>query len=185
MHKLKLVLPVLVVLVTVLVIATVVLTSQNTNQIQGVSTQNQQTDQTEVRPIDQDGQFIVMMIDHHQMAIEASKQAVDKSTDPKIIELAKKIINDQQDEIFLMRNYYRAWYNSQVPLSNIDHQSHQSSSYSDQDYLSEMIVHHTQAVDDAKNLLNQTKRVEMKQLAENIIKTQTQEIELMQSMLLK
>ncbi|CAN5692212.1 hypothetical protein BH11PAT2_BH11PAT2_04680 [soil metagenome] len=54
-----------------------------------------------------------------------------------------------------------------------------SGSAKDQAYLKDMIAHHQAAVDMSKALLESTKRPELKDLANNVIATQSQEIESM------
>ena len=52
-----------------------------------------------------DTMFLRMMIPHHQLAIEVSKQALDEAEHPELKELAQKIIEEQSAEIALMRGY--------------------------------------------------------------------------------
>lgn len=53
----------------------------------------------------------------------------------------------------------------------------------DEQFLNGMIPHHSMAILMAKNIKDKTKNNEIKRLAENIIDTQTKEIELMESIL--
>ena len=46
------------------------------------------------------------MIPHHSMAILTSKHIQNRTKNPKIKELAKNILETQQKEIMLMKNYF-------------------------------------------------------------------------------
>lgn len=56
---------------------------------------------------DPDGDFLRLMIDHHAGAVEMAVPAILRSNDQRIIDLARKIIAVQVDEIIL----YRDWLN--------------------------------------------------------------------------
>lgn len=58
-----------------------------------------------------------------------------------------------------------------------------SGKYSDTSWLTAMIKHHEGALVMAKDAIKNTDNTKIKQLAENIIKTQTEEISLMKSWL--
>src|SRR5215217_4357259 len=52
-----------------------------------------------------DSMFLRMMIPHHQMAVDMSKQALDKAEHPELKELAQTIIAEQSADIEQMRGY--------------------------------------------------------------------------------
>jgi len=52
---------------------------------------------------DSDGDFVAMMIPHHQAAIEMAKSELLNGKDPQIRRLAQEVITDQQSEIDLMQ----------------------------------------------------------------------------------
>lgn len=59
--------------------------------------------------------FIVMMIPHHQDAIAMADLALKRATHPEIKELARAIKTTQSQEIAQMQNWYKQWYNTEVP----------------------------------------------------------------------
>jgi uncharacterized protein (DUF305 family) len=146
------------------------------------------------RNIDQ--HFITQMIPHHDGAIAMAKLALERSKSPDVLTLAKNIIEAQEREIVDMRSWYQLWFRSDVPPSNSSGMMHMDSMEGDIDVLSsvpvesfdrefleQMIPHHEMAIMMANMLLSGTERNEMRQLGENIISSQSSEIELMRSWL--
>lgn len=62
-----------------------------------------------------DQHFIVMMIPHHQGAIDMAELALEKAQRPELKKLAEAIQRDQNREIDEMRTWYRQWYGTDVP----------------------------------------------------------------------
>lgn len=54
-----------------------------------------------------DAMFLRMMIPHHQMAVDMSEKALERSERPELKELARKIIDEQTAEIELMEGYLK------------------------------------------------------------------------------
>jgi uncharacterized protein (DUF305 family) len=52
-----------------------------------------------------DEMFLRMMIPHHQMAVDMSEKALERSEHPELKDLARKIIDEQTAEIELMESY--------------------------------------------------------------------------------
>jgi len=146
-----------------------------------------------------DRHFIEQMIPHHEGAIEIAKLALEKGKHPEIKTLAANIISAQQKEITDMKTWYKNWFGTEVPVTS-QHmmggqmmggsQTHMGSMSGDldtlkiakdfdQEFIRQMIPHHEMAVMMAVMLKGSTNRPEMKQLAENIVTSQTQEIEMM------
>lgn len=49
-------------------------------------------------------EFLLSMIEHHQMAVDMSQLVKPKTTNPELLNLVNSIITSQQDEINQMRN---------------------------------------------------------------------------------
>lgn len=146
-----------------------------------------------------DRHFIEEMIPHHEGAIEMAKVALEKSKRPEVLSLARGIVEAQTKEINDMRTWYKAWFGTEVPegggmmhgmgggiymegaVGDLDRLM--AAADFDQEFLSQMIVHHEMAVMMGRMLLSGTTRAEMKTLADNIITSQTREIEMMRSWL--
>ncbi|MGJ5632302.1 DUF305 domain-containing protein [Nostoc sp. CALU 1950] len=148
-----------------------------------------------------DLRFIDAMILHHQGAVEMAKEAQQKSKRPEIKKLADDIIKSQNQEITQMKQWRQAWYPSagDKPMAYNSQMGHMMEMSSDQmqammmsqdlgaadaefdlRFINAMIPHHEGAVTMAKDVLSKSKRPEVKQLAQEIIKAQNTEIKQMQ-----
>lgn len=145
-----------------------------------------------------DAHFIEQMIPHHEDAITMAKLALTKAQKPEIKQLSEDIIKSQGQEIDQMKEWYQDWFGKEVPSSsNVmgqhgmiqGNQMHMGMMGNDTDvtrlentpdfdkaFIEEMIPHHQMAVMMANMLKSQTRRPEMKKLADNIITAQTKEI---------
>lgn len=63
-----------------------------------------------------DRRFIVMMIPHHQEAVEMAELALSRAQHPEIKKLATAIKKSQTQEISQMQTWYKRWYGSDVPV---------------------------------------------------------------------
>lgn len=139
-----------------------------------------------------DRHFIEQMIPHHEGAIEMAQLALINAKHPEVIYLAQNIIRDQQKEITDMKDWYKTWFGIDVPatsqggqmMGGAKHMNSMSGDIEtlknaqdfDVEFIRQMIPHHEMAVMMAEMLQSSTNRPEMKTLAENIIASQTREI---------
>ncbi len=141
-----------------------------------------------------DQHFIVQMIPHHEGAIEMAKIALQRSKRPEMLSLANDIIEAQTREINDMTSWYQSWFGSAPSQGGMgmvmggmtgDATELRSASDAefDREFISQMIPHHEMAVMMASMLQATTDRTEMKTLADNIITSQSREIEMMRSWL--
>lgn len=147
-----------------------------------------------------DKHFIEEMIPHHDGAIAMAELALEHSRRSEIISLANGIIEAQKRENGQMREWYRDWFggvpsNSSSMGGMMGHGGmgmHMMSMEGDLDvlmtaenfdleFISQMIPHHEMAIMMARMLLASTNRSEMKNLANDIITSQSREIEMMRS----
>lgn len=145
-----------------------------------------------------DQHFIVQMIPHHEGAIEMAKIALERSKRPEIISLANGIIEAQTHEINDMTGWYTDWFGSAPPKGGIgmrggkmmhmggmmgdtDDLKTVAAADFDREFIDQMIPHHEMAVMMASMLQATTDRAEMKTLADQIITSQSREIEMMRS----
>lgn len=138
-----------------------------------------------------DRHFIEQMISHHDGAIAMAKIALERSKRTEILSLAKGIIEAQERENRDMRSWYQSWFGSAPSLRNTSmmHMGSMegdtevlksvSASNFDREFMEQMIPHHEMAIMMAQMLQSGTERNEMKKLADNIITSQSQEIEMM------
>jgi uncharacterized protein (DUF305 family) len=143
--------------------------------------------------------FATNMIPHHQQAVEMSALVADRSTNPELIELAKKISAVQQPEIEIMKVFLVQW--KENPDTGSAHGGHggtmagmvdeatmtrlESLNGAEFDtlWLESMISHHQGAIEMAKAEIANGENVDAKRMAQTIIDTQQAEIGQMKQML--
>lgn len=142
-----------------------------------------------------DRHFIEQMIPHHEGAIAMAELALERSERPEIRSLANSIVEDQSRENALMRTWYREWFGGEPEAGmqgqgmmsmhsmGEDLDSLRDASDFDQEFLRQMIPHHEAAVMMAQMLAAGSRRPEMQELADQIIASQTREIEMMRGWL--
>ncbi|MBD6614831.1 DUF305 domain-containing protein [Komarekiella sp. 'clone 1'] len=144
-----------------------------------------------------DLRFIDAMIPHHQGATVMAKEAQQKSNHPEIKKLADEIIKAQNQEITQMKQWRTAWYpkagdkpmaydakmghmmemspeQMQAMMMNMD--LGVADGEFDLRFINAMIPHHEAAIVMAKDALQKSQRPEIKNLAQEIIKSQDAEI---------
>jgi uncharacterized protein (DUF305 family) len=145
-----------------------------------------------------DRHFIEQMIPHHEGAIEMAKLALERSKRSEILSLSKGIIEAQESEIVKMKQWYKEWFGGVVPaigghmmngemMGGTMHMNGMSGDLDDLknakdfdlEFIRQMIPHHEMAVMMAGMLKGSTDRPEMKKLADDIITSQSREIEMM------
>lgn len=144
-----------------------------------------------------DARFIENMIPHHEGAIEMAEIALQRSKRSEIKSLAQGIIEAQTREIADMKRWYQDWY-GEAPVSgsgmmmggmmgmhgmegDTDELRSVPDAQFDVEFIEQMIVHHEMAIMMASMLEAGTARSEMRELADQIITSQSREIEMMQS----
>lgn len=147
-----------------------------------------------------DLRFIDAMIPHHEGAVVMAKEALQKSKRPEIQQLAQAIIDAQDKEIAQMKEWRKSWYPTMaetpmmydasmghmMPMSAEMRQSMMMSGdlgaaddQFDLRFLNAMIPHHQGAIDMANQATEKSDRPEIKQLAQDILSSQQQEIDQM------
>lgn len=146
---------------------------------------------------DADVQFAQMMIPHHEQAVEMSDILLAKDgVDPEVRELAEQIRDAQQPEIDTMRAWLDEWGAEEVDDAGGAHAGHGMMSAGDLDaledadgadasrlFLEQMIVHHEGAIMMADIQAEDGEHPDAVRMAEQIIATQAEEIELMRDLL--
>jgi uncharacterized protein (DUF305 family) len=137
--------------------------------------------------------FAQMMIPHHQQAVDMSTLAETHTTNPEILALAKQIKDAQAPEIEQMTT----WIDSAGAGMDMGHDMGMGGMLSDEQmtalenatgpefdklYLEGMIGHHEGALQMTK-MIAHSNNAEAKELAANIVSSQTAEIEKMKQML--
>lgn len=142
--------------------------------------------------------FAQMMIPHHQQAVDMSDLALERSTDPDVLELAQQIRDAQAPEIEQMQGWLDvAGAGTSMSHSPADMGMGMGGMLSDEDmtalenatgaefdrlYLEGMIEHHEGAIQ-MTQMIEDSRNAEVRALAEAIVESQTAEIERMEEML--
>lgn len=152
---------------------------------------------------DADVAFVQMMIPHHRGALEMAQLANGRAENPDVRDLAGRIEDAQQPEIETMTDWLEEWGES-VPeeddggMSGMDHGGMDMEGMSEADmadleaasgaefdrmFLQMMIEHHRGAVDMAQTEVEDGTNPDAVQLAEDIVASQTAEIDEMETLL--
>lgn len=142
--------------------------------------------------------FAQMMIPHHQQAVDMSDLALERSTDPDVLELAEQIRDAQAPEIEQMQGWLdAAGAGTSMGHSPADMGMDMGGMLSDEDmtalenatgaefdrlYLEGMIEHHEGAIQ-MTQMIEDSRNAEVRALAEAIVESQTAEIERMEELL--
>lgn len=138
--------------------------------------------------VQNDEEFIYEMIPHHQEAITTSEYLISKVNNEELKIFAAGILKAQTIEVDQMKEYYKEWFgreyeentNYKKMMGNLTNYNNEKL---EKEYIKGMIVHHKGAVDMAKQMVSITARPEVKKMAEDIIKLQSQEVSALQNML--
>lgn len=144
-----------------------------------------------------DEMFVIMMIPHHEQAVEMSDTILGKDgIDDQVQALAQQIKDAQAPEIELMQSWLTNWGRSSS--GDMSGMGHGDGMMSDGDmaaleaadgaeaarlFLEQMIVHHEGAIEMAQTELDQGANAEVIALAQAILDTQTTEIATMENLL--
>ncbi|MEK7140667.1 MAG: DUF305 domain-containing protein [Patescibacteria group bacterium] len=176
-------------------------TGQYKSMMWGVNGSNSTTSNRTVGVMNNiDEHFIEQMVPHHDGAIAMAKLALQKAKRPEIKTLAQNITSAQEKEIREMQSWYKSWFGGDVKVGNTysmmggmmsqggmhmggqqDITTLENATDFDKAFIEEMIPHHQLAIMMAQMLKSGTNRPEMLTLANNIIESQSKEIEEMQS----
>jgi uncharacterized protein (DUF305 family) len=138
-----------------------------------------------------DGAFITEMVPHHEAAIEMADVALNEGEHPETRQLAQSIIDSQSDEISRLEAAHERLFDA--PAGGADHgslglseadsgMSHDASGLQgakpfDREFIDMMIPHHQGAILMARIQLERGEDPELKELAQEIIDAQSEEIE--------
>ncbi|MHB8879182.1 MAG: DUF305 domain-containing protein [Myxococcaceae bacterium] len=141
--------------------------------------------------------FLTGMIPHHQMAVDMSRLALRYASDPDVKNLARRIISEQKPEIVRMNRYlavdgvknYRPGKASNE-IADLHMLGSQRGVAFDRAFLTMMTDHHMMAIEGndmgmvgAKEAQTRAAQPGIRNLAANIVATQTREISEMQGIL--
>lgn len=137
--------------------------------------------------------FAQMMIPHHEQAVLMSGWAETRSTNPEVLELARKIKAEQTPEIEQMKSWLPAGYDTSLEghgmhmsgmldTEELAELENSSGTVFDGLFLEGMIAHHEGAIE-MTAMLDSSSNDEAKTLRNAIIESQSAEIEYMKELL--
>jgi uncharacterized protein (DUF305 family) len=143
-------------------------------------------------PIVAEQHFLAMMIPHHEDAVAMADLALERATHPELKQLATAIKTAQTKEINQMRDWYQQWYGTKAedfgqPMMmrsrhmRMDLTALKNAKEFDREFILQMIPHHQMAIMMSSRLMNVNDRPEIKTLTQNIVKSQSEEIDRMQA----
>lgn len=133
--------------------------------------------------------YATLMLAHHKAAVEMSKLEVVKGNNEEMKAFAQKVIDDQNKEIAMMQDFIAkapstASSNSEafqkaLSQSMMAMMKDSLKNYNDidKDFAAQMIPHHQSAVDMAEAYLQYGSDPSLKTLSQNIVDSQTKEID--------
>jgi uncharacterized protein (DUF305 family) len=138
-----------------------------------------------------DERFIDAMVPHHQGAIDMAEVALKNAEHEEIKQLSRNIISAQQAEIEQLKSIKKEEFGtSQVPMEMSPQQMQMMGMMTDPQelanrepfdkaFIDAMIPHHQSAIAMAQVALEESENPEIKELAQNIVSGQREEIEKM------
>jgi uncharacterized protein (DUF305 family) len=133
--------------------------------------------------------YLSQMIPHHQEAVEAARQVLERSDRPEMKQFAQSIIEVQSAEIEQMQDWLKVWYpgrsSNRTYSPMMRDLSQLSGNALDQAFLDDMIGHHMEAVMMSQMLLNRNlvENWAIVPFARQIVRSQHQEIAQMRTWL--
>lgn len=138
-----------------------------------------------------DAMFIEQMIPHHDDAIAMAELAADEAEHSELRDLAADIARTQREENEQMREWYGEWFDGEVPEDGgsgmggpmmggqMDLDELEDAEPFDRAFIEQMVPHHRMGIMMAQMIRSRTAQPELRELADDIISSQSEEIDLM------
>ncbi|MHB1133223.1 MAG: DUF305 domain-containing protein [Chloroflexota bacterium] len=132
--------------------------------------------------------FMQDMIEHHMMAVEMAEMCVEEAVHPELVTLCQSIVDAQMMEIAEMQTWLMDWYGiDYMPemrmTGEMKHMMMLEGAAFEEHFLKMMIRHHWGAIIEAGHAVERSYHSELVELGQNIIASQSQEIEQMRTWL--
>lgn len=131
--------------------------------------------------------FLEGMIDHHSMAVSMAQMCLQKAIHPELRTTCQNIITTQSAEIQMMQSWLLGWYGisySPDPMNKgMKKLDRLTGSEFETQFMEMMSEHHATAIQESTDCLLNAFHKELRDLCENIIKTQSTEINMFRTWL--
>ncbi len=134
--------------------------------------------------------FMMGMIDHHQMAIDMAEMCLEEAVHPELRSMCENIIATQSAEIQQMQSWLSDWYGvTYEPMmkAGMMRQMEKLAALSGEDFeiafMEMMIRHHRAAVQEGQQCVRRAYHEALIEMCQNIITVQTAEIQQMEAWL--
>jgi uncharacterized protein (DUF305 family) len=131
--------------------------------------------------------FMANMIDHHAMAVMMAEMCTMKAIHPELIAMCENIIATQSAEIEMMQMWLQDWYGityePDMHMGKMEGHMKIDLARFEKWFMKRMISHHATAIKEAEDCLEEAYHPELLSMCQNIIVTQTEEINTMQAWL--
>ena len=131
--------------------------------------------------------FMEEMIDHHAMAVMMAEMCLMNAIHPELETMCQDIIATQSAEIEMMQMWLMDWYGiSHEPdmhMGEMEGHMSMDPAQFEEWFMKHMIGHHATAIQQAEDCLEEAYNSELISMCQNIIVTQSQEIDTMQAWL--
>jgi uncharacterized protein (DUF305 family) len=129
------------------------------------------------------------MIDHHAMVVMMADMCTMMAVHPELIAMCENIITTQSAESEMMQTWLQDWYGiTYQPMIHMgEMQGHMklATAQFEEGFMRRMISHHATATKEAEDCLEEAYHPELLSMCQNIVVTQTEEINMMQAWLCK
>jgi uncharacterized protein (DUF305 family) len=146
-----------------------------------------QTTESHSHSVTSEKEFIREMIPHHEEAVQTSKIILSRSQNESLKKIAQSIVSAQEQEILQLKDWLNLWYPGAVGVAlykpMMRDLSYLQGEELDTTYMTDMILHHQGAITMAKSVLTLSPRAEVANLANGIVRSQSEEIKTFETLL--
>ena len=131
--------------------------------------------------------FMQDMIDHHLMAVMMAEMCREKAVHEELRQLCENILATQSQEMMMMQSWLQDWYGITYEPHMKHHMMGRMEMMEGAEFeimfMQMMIKHHRGAIKEGEKCLDHAYHPELLDLCQNIIDTQSQEIQMLQTWL--
>jgi uncharacterized protein (DUF305 family) len=134
--------------------------------------------------------FMTQMIDHHAMAVQMSQTCQEKAVHPELATLCGEMQAAQQDEIATLQAWLSSWYGitytpqvSNREMRRMQRLASLSGAAYEIEFMRTMIEHHSTAIENSTQCLQEATHAPLLELCQNMIMMQAMEIRQMRTWL--